>query len=290
MTLSPPLRGVLWMVSAAFFFTAMLAMVRVLSADLSIPQIVFVRSVVGAAIFLPILLRGGIAGMRPNRPWMVALRGVVLMGGMMGLYTGVSLMAFSDASALSFLVPLFTVIAAVVFLRERAGWQIWGAVLVGFAGAMVIVQPGPGVLQPAALLVILSAMFYACDNVAVKVLARTESASLIVFYVHVGSLALALAVAVFDWRPIDAALAPEILAIGIFASIAHVSLARGSALLKASVAVGITFLRLPFTALIAFVAFGEPTQSTTWAGAAVICAATLYITRRATRRGRAAAE
>jgi drug/metabolite transporter (DMT)-like permease len=130
---------------------------------------------------------------------MHVVRTLFALFAMATLYYALADIPVAQAIALTFLIPLFTTIAAGLVLRESVGIHRWGATLVGFAGAMVIIRPGVIDIDLPIMLVVLSSALYAGAWSSVKILTRTDSPAVTVFWLNVLMVPLTAIPAAFLW-------------------------------------------------------------------------------------------
>jgi drug/metabolite transporter (DMT)-like permease len=160
-------------------------------------EVVFIRSVVGVPVLLWLVQRevGWRAIIAPQ--WrLLAVRALILFVSYTAYYMAFPALPLADAVALYFTVPLFVTALAGPFLGEKSGWRVWLAVVVGFAGVMVMLRPGSGLFEPAALLSLLSAFMYAGSMLMARRLGTSQAASVMSFHQNafflVGALVTAL--------------------------------------------------------------------------------------------------
>jgi drug/metabolite transporter (DMT)-like permease len=284
-------RGIAWMIFATIFYAATYGVVRLLSTEFGVFQLVFFRAIIGVFLMMPWLIRGGIGQLRTPQPVTYAWRSSLNYGGMVFLIVGLSNMQLQDVTGLMFTTPLFTVLFVALFLREHVGPRRGIALLIGFAGAMIIIRPGFHELSWAALGVLGTSSAYAVVNVSTKTLARTDSSNTIVFYDFLLLSALGVVPAIIYWSEVRLENVFWVAAMGVFSALARQGVIRALAVGEASVVMPFNFLKLPFTACIGFVWFAENPDVWTGIGAAVIFASTYYIARReAVLKGQAPAK
>ena len=228
---------------------------------------------------LPWVARAGLGALRTKRLGLYWGRTVAGYIGMVAWFDAITLMLLADASALQFTLPLFSVIFAVVFLKEKAGPARWMATVVGFAGALVIIRPGFAEVNLGAFLALGSAALYAAGNIATKALSRTEAIEPMVFYSFVLHLPLAALPIMFIGTWPHLVDIPWILAFGVLAVAAQWTMIRAFQVADASLLAPVDFLRLTFIAMIGFVFYAEVPEIWTWLGAAIIFAATYVLAR-----------
>ncbi len=277
----------MWMTGAALCFAAAVTVVRHASTELHPFEIAFFRSVFATAFVLPLLVAGTgkkVFRTRQMRPHV--LRSTFMLLGTFTWFTAVSLMPLGDAVALNFTIPLFTTIGAALMLGEVVGWRRWMATVIGFAGVFVIVRPGFAAVNWTFALPIVSAAFMAGGTLITKQVTRSEPADTAAVYQVSLMLPGALLAALFVWQWPSWTMLGFLALLGVFSGLAHICLTRSLAAADASMVIPFDYTRLPFVAVIAYVAFGEVPDLWTWAGAAIIVASAIYIARREARVAR----
>lgn len=286
-----PLRGAVLMVGACAGFASMMAIVRLVSAEVHPFEAAFFRNLFGLLFMLPWLLHAGPRRLRTGRPSMHLARAVLGLIAMLLLFTAVALLPLAEVTALSFTAPLFGTLGAALLLRERVGRRRWLATLAGFAGALLVIRPGLGAFSGAALVALASAAAIAAAQLTVKSLSRTEHPNAIVLIMGLLMTPLSLVPALFVWTWPDPATLLWLLLMGLVATIGQVLLVRAMAMADASAVMPFDFSRLIFASVLGYLLFGEAPDAWTWAGGAIVVAATVYIARREAvlaRRRRAA--
>jgi drug/metabolite transporter (DMT)-like permease len=278
--LSASMRGALWMGVSMVFFTAMTVIIRYLTPAIPAHEQVFVRAVISAATVLPWLLRTGPAGLRTRQMPLMAARAACTGVGILAWIYAVGRMPLAEAVALHFTLPLFGILFAMVLLREKVSAHRWAATAVGFAGALVILRPGAQAVDTVSLVVLGSAMAYALGGITSKVLVRTESPSLIVFYMNLRLVAAFAVPSILYWVPPTTEQWVLLLVFSLTNVLAQLCITRAFAAADASFVMPFEFTRLPLTAVVGFLLFAERPGLWTWAGALVIFGAAYYVTWR----------
>ncbi|MGH6929107.1 MAG: DMT family transporter [Dongiaceae bacterium] len=177
------LRGIFLMVLSVFLFSSMDAVIKWASSDYPTGQIVFFRNFIAfVPVFLFLWHTGASMPLRTKNLGGHLLRGLVGVASMSLFFLALGLLPLADAMALGMSGPIFLTALSVPLLGERVGLRRWSAVIVGFVGVLVMVRPGSGVFQPAALIALGGAFFYALAMVSIRRLSWTEPATTIVFY------------------------------------------------------------------------------------------------------------
>ena len=283
--MTPAHRGALWAIAAAAFHALVPLAVRLLSDTLPPVEIVFLRNLIGLGALGAYFAWRGFGALKTRRIALHAQRNVLNFAGMWLWFAALGVMPLGQAVALHFTVPLMAVLLAVIFLHERPSVPRWTATFIGFAGVLVIVRPGMIDFGPAAMLVLGSALSYAGVGIYTRVLGRTDDAAVTTFYYLLMVTVLAAGPALWMWAAPGWNEVPALILVAVAGTVAPYCLIQAYRLAEASFVAPLDFLRLPLTALVAFLAFGETSDGWTWAGAAIIFASTTYITRREVRRG-----
>ena len=281
--LPAPGRALVLMVFAGAVFAVMTAVIRHMSASMHPLQIVFFRCFFGLLFMLPWLVRVGRRGLATRRIGMHSIRAVFAFSTMAAWFITISLMPLGEAVALQFTAPLFGTLIAIVFLGEKVGYRRWTAIAIGFLGVLVILRPGLEMIRPAAFIALFSAATMAAAMVCVRSLTLTEGPNAVVTYMALYLTPISLVAAMFFWRwpsPVEWIWA---LALGAIATGGQQLMSRAFAAAEVSIVLPLDFLRLPMTALVAYLAFAERPDPWAWAGGAVILGATVFIAHRETR-------
>lgn len=263
-------------------------MVRIVAKELHPVEIVFFRSFFSIFVLLPYFLKAGLGRLKTRRLGYHVIRGAFHTLSMSTWFMAISFMPLAEATAISFMIPVYTSIGAILFLSERSQLGRWLAVGVGFAGMLVIVWPelggtrgeADGGIAPGAVLVTVSAIAVAVSKVMTKSLARTDSTPSIVFYFTVNLSIFTFIPMLFLWKTPSVAALLWLAAIAVLGTLAHLCMTQGYREGDLSAVEPANFIRLVWAAAFAFVIFGEIPSVWTWAGAAIIMAGTLYLMRR----------
>ncbi len=273
------LRGIAWMVAAALFFAGMVLCGRALGGRLGAFEIVLLQTAISSLLMVPWLVRGGFAKLRTRRPVAYGLRAVVAMIANAALFHALRTLPVADTTALLFTAGLFTVLFAAIALGEAVGSKRWAALPDGFAGALIIIRPGFAEMSWALAVMVLCAVAFGATNTFTRFLTTTEDANAVVFYNYFLMCLLALPPAVAEWNMPEWRDAPVLLMLGVVTLLAQQCLTRSFVFAPPAIVMPAYYLQLPFVAAIGFFAFDEVPDAWIWAGAAVICASTYYVTR-----------
>ena len=274
---TPALRGILLMCISTVAFSIMHGLVRFVSDVLPPFQIAFFRNVFGLAFLVPLLMRSRFAVLRTKKIGLHALRGVINIGAMLLFFTALSISPLAKVTALSFTAPIFMAVLAVLILGERFRMYRWLAIFCGFVGMLIILRPGIVAIDTGALLVTGAAALWAVAMILIKIMSRTESSLTIVAYMGIFLGLFSIIPAWWVWQPFGLHTLGWMVLIGLFGTIAQMTLSQALKETDPTALMPFDFLKLIWTALIGAWFFAEIPDVFTWIGAAVIFASGLFI-------------
>ena len=277
---TPVLRGIVLMCLSTVAFSIMHGLVRFVSEVLPPFQIAFFRNIFGLAFLLPLLMRSRFSILRTKRIGLHALRGIINIIAMLMFFTALSISPIAKVTALSFTAPIFMAILAVFVLRERFRIYRWLAILFGFIGMLIILRPGLVAIDTGALLVTASAGLWAIALLLIKILSRTEASLTIVAYMGIFLGVFSIFPALWVWQPFGMQTLFWLALIGLFGTIAQMSLSQSLKETDPTALMPFDFLKLVWTALIGAWFFSEIPDVYTLIGAAVIFASGFFIALR----------
>ncbi len=274
------------MVAGVFGLATTDALAKFLGETYPVLQLVFLRS----AISLPLLLmiakfsQGGLNALRTRRPWVHVARAGLVALGIFTFYSALTYLPLAEVTAIAFAAPLIMTALSRPLLGEQVGWRRWSAVLVGLAGVLIVVQPGTAAFQPAALIALAAAFFYALMLITARKFAASESALSLVVWSTAGAGVITGVLMPFTWTPMAAGDAGGFLALGSLGAITMLLLTRAFHLAPAAVIAPFDYTALIWSLTYGWLIWGEVPAASTWAGAAVIAGAGLYVLHRESRR------
>ncbi|MGY9015288.1 MAG: DMT family transporter [Rhodospirillales bacterium] len=270
-------KGMIFMLLSAFFAGTMNTMVRYVSADLHTFEIVFFRLFFGFLFFIPVFMRHGLKPLKTERFGLHLLRSSITVCSMSLYFTALAMAPLAKVIALNFSGPLISTVIAVIFLGEIIRVRRIVALVIGFTGAIVIVQPGFSELDVGSMFAVASATTWAILLVIVKILSRTESSVTLTIYGSLLAMPVAFVAACFVWIWPTWEQLMILAAMGSLGSLGLLCMAQSFRNADISVVVPVSFTRLMWVAFFAYLFFGEIPGIWTFVGAAMIFSATTYI-------------
>lgn len=278
------LTGILLMVAAVSLFPASDAMSKFLTADYHALQILWLRHVVQLGMVLAMLAAGRRWSlMRTRRAGLQLLRGVLTVTATLLFIMALKFVPLVDAVTILFAQSLFMVALSVPLLGERVGPHRWGAVIAGFAGVLVVMRPGLGVVHWAASLALVCALSNALYQIVTRRLAETDSAITTFFYVSaIGVVALAPTMP-FVWKDVSEAGWLWLLAAGLVGGLGHYLIIKAFDFAGASVLAPFNYAQIGAATLLGYFWFGDVPDRWTILGLAIVIGSGLYILHRERR-------
>ena len=276
--------GVMASITAAIFSV----FIRLSTAEIDPLQAVFLRNLFGLLFIAPIAFRAGLTPLKTKRFPMFCLRAVLSMGAMSFWFSSIAYLPLAEATTLNFTVPLFGTLLAAVFLGEKVRKYRFAALLVGFCGVLIIIQPGSETVQLASLLPIAAAVCMASAGLTIKSLSRTENPTTIILYMMALTTPMTLIPALFVWQTPSLQVLGLMAAGAFMANLTQIFNTNAFRIYDYSFVIGFNYLRLPFVLVIALVMFGEVPEIWLVPGAALIIGSALYIARREAKLNREA--
>lgn len=279
------LTGIALMCGAVACFALLDTTAKYLNLYMATLQIVWARYT-GAFLF-PLIVsnpwnRPGL--LRTGQPALQIGRSFLLLGSTMCNFLALRYLQLDEAIAIIFSTPFFVAALSGPMLGEWVRWRRWTAIAVGFVGVLVVIRPGVGSFQPAALLSLGGALCYAFYALSTRMLARTDSSETTLFYSNIVGAAALLPVVPFVWStPGDALVIALMVATGALASFGHYLLIAAHRLAPAAMLASFIYTEIVLVIVLGFLVFGDLPNRWTLTGAAIVVASGLYILQRERR-------
>ncbi len=283
--------GILYMVASSVVFAGVNALVKWEVALYPVGEVAFFRSLFSLVpCYLLILPRTGLAVLRTEHPVAHVKRALSQFCSMTSLFLAFQLMPLAGAIAISFSAPLFTTLMSILILKERVGVHRWSALLLGFAGVLLVARPGPSLLHSGALFALANAVLISTVAIAIRRMSLTESTETLTFYqltliTLFTALLLPFGFALPAWKDaLFLALA------GLGNGVAQYWWTKSLHLAPPSAVTPFNYLSLVWATIIGFLVWGDAPTRRLMLGSAVVVGSGLYILWRETvrRRERAA--
>jgi drug/metabolite transporter (DMT)-like permease len=302
--LDRPLSGIAYVVAGVTVFSVQDVIIKWLSGDYPVLEIVFVRSLVALVLLFAMAgLRGG-DGLRVSRPFQQAFRGLLMFLSYTTYYLALAALPLAETVSIFYSAPLFMTAFSGFLLGEHAGVRRWSAIAVGFTGVLVIMQP-QGDLSLAAVLALAAAVTYALSAIMSRRIGETDSAesmaisACLVYAVLAGSAGLAFGDGILGGtgRPeLDFLLRAWawpgmgdfvlFCVCGLVAAIGFTCLAQAYRVAPATAVAPFEYASLPWAVLWGWAIWSEIPSSTLIVGIVLVVGSGIYVFRREAIRAR----
>jgi drug/metabolite transporter (DMT)-like permease len=199
-------------------------------------------------------------------------------------FYGLSVAPLAKVIAITFTAPLFATVMGVVILHEIIHARRIVALIIGFIGAVIILQPGVVEVDIGSVSIIVSAALWGTAMIIIKILGRTESSLTTTAYATIFLTPFCLIAAIPFWEWPSAEFWPWLFVIGLLGTLGQMSLAQAFKEADITVVLPLDFTKLIWAAILGYLVFGEVPDIWVWIGGTIIFASTTYITFRERRK------
>lgn len=280
-------KGIAFLMLASIAFSLMALLIKLLGQRLHVTQILMLRQMGMLVLVIPAILHNFPGALRSNRPGLQILRMGCALVAMLGGFSAIIHLPLAEATAIFFAKSFFVTIFAIWFLGEVVGFYRWGAVLVGFAGVLIMLQPGTAEFSLYSLASLAGAAGAGAVMVILRLLSQSDSADTILAWSSIGVGLVMTVPGIYFWQW------PTGQEWGLLAALAIASYLgqrfnifaykNGEASLLAS----LDYLRLLWATILGYLVFGDFPGLPTWIGASIVVASAVFMIYRETRRKQA---
>jgi drug/metabolite transporter (DMT)-like permease len=279
------LLGIAFGLASVVLFSAQALVVKLVGDRYPMNEIVFFRHAFALAPAIILVMRqGGWQTLRTGRLPMHLARMAAGMSSMLLGFYALLLIPLADATVYNFLAPLLITALSVPLLGERVGIHRWSAVLIGFVGVVIMMQPGQGTLEWGAIIALAGAFCSAFVNLTMRMLGATETAASTTFMYTGMSFVVFSVSLLFAWTTptfIDFLI---LASLGLGGGIAQYWYTMSLRYAPSALIAPLGYTSLLWMTAVGFFFWGEVPAATTMIGALIICASGLYILYREARR------
>lgn len=228
----------------------------------------------------------GLASIRTERIGAHAMRTALGLVSMVFVFGTILLLPLAESTTLQFTLPIWATILGAVLLKEQVGWHRWGAVVLGFAGVLIITRPGAGMASWGVATGLIGALLSAGVSILLRQIGKTEGAATTVFWfsaLSVPPTAIAFILTATPHPPLTWVL---MVLVGICGGVAQMFMTAALKFGPVSLVVPMDYTGLIWATLFGYVLFGVLPGWSTWAGAPFVIGSGLYIVWRERVRAR----
>ena len=281
-----PLRGIGLFLAATTLFAVADTIAKFLTAELPIVQINWMRYLIFAVMALLLSTRTSGHAFRVQRPWLQILRGCCVVSSSVLFIYGIREIPLAEAASIGFVAPLLITVLSIPLLGEVVGIRRWAAVFVGLIGVLVVMRPGTGAFQPAALLIVASACCWSLGLILTRKMAGTERAATTLLWSATTGLVVLSILMPFNFKMPTPGQLGLALVQGILSSVGQWMVIQAHRTAPASTLAPIIYVQLIWSTIAGYVVFAAFPDRWTMLGAAIIIASGLYTAHRERVRAR----
>jgi len=288
-TAENPLKGMAIMATCMVVLPLMDAIAKYMATfeAMSPGQVTFYRFFFQLVCILPLVVFTGAAVFRAKRPWMNLLRGVLHAAASLMFFAAVKYMPLADVFAIYFVEPFMLTMMSAIFLREKVGWRRWLAIVVGFGGAMIVIQPSYAIFGWTALLPVACAFLYTLYLFLNRAIGEADSPLVMQTMAGLGGT-LFMAVALFiGHRAGGADFTPSLpsswlglvllVILGSISGYMHLLVVRAFRLAPLSLLAPFQYFEIISATVLGYALFGDFPTASKWLGIAIIVGSGLFI-------------
>ena len=270
-----------WMAGWLAAMVLMAVAAREAGKLLHVLQIMEIRSLLGIALFAPMVVAaGGLRAMRTRHFGRHVARNAVHYVAQFLWFLAITMIPIAEVVAIEFTMPVWVALLAALFLGEKMTAARLAAVALGVFGVAIVVRPGLDHIAAGQVFALLAAIGFAGSVILVKSLTRTDSVVAIIFWMLIVQSAIGAVPAALVWQTPPAAAWPWLVVIAICGTYSHFCMAHALRHADTTTVVPLDFLRVPLTAIAAWLVFGERFDIFTLLGGAVILGGNLVNLKR----------
>jgi drug/metabolite transporter (DMT)-like permease len=270
-------RGIALVSLGSMTLVVMAVLVKHLGERIPAMELFFFRSLIGFFLVIAVCWRDPFEALRTKRAGMHFVRGATGALGNACFFWTITHMLLADAMALQFSRPLFMIPLAMLFLGEIAGWRRTGVALAGFAGILIYARPWTEGFDLGVFIGALGALAGGLVVICIKRLQTTEPTRVIMFYYAFWNAMIAAVPAAIWWVTPNAYELVLLAIIGLLGISGQALITHGLSQGEATVLVPLDYSRIVYSAVIGYLLFNEIPGPWSFAGMALIVAASLYL-------------
>ena len=271
--------GILLMIGATIVFALQDGVSRHLASEYNVMMVVMIRYWFFAAFVIAVALRqtGSLRlAAQSSQKGVQIFRAFVLVAEICVMVLAFTVLGLVESHAVFVCYPLLIAALSGPILGEQVGWRRWAAIGVGFVGVLIILQPGSGVFQLAALIPLLSALMFALYGLLTRYVARRDTTATSFFYTGVYGMLFITPLGLIWWEPMTLTDWAWMASLCVSGALGHWLLIKCYETAEASAVQPFAYMQLPWAAMIGLTVFGETMRSNVVIGAGLVVAAGLF--------------
>jgi drug/metabolite transporter (DMT)-like permease len=269
--------AVFWMLSFAGSFNLAMSFMKLLESS-NTTTVVFIRFLFALAFTIPALVKSPVAFVKTGNLKLAIVSAVLRSGAILCTYYVYAHLPIAFAASIGFTGPFIAVILALLLLRERVTAHKWIAVILGYAGVLIMINPQDASVNIAIVVSLIANLLGALASVFIKKLSKTDSNLQIMFYTNSLSLLMFGVILIFMWQTPSLKDLPLIVLIGLSGTLSQYSFIRAIRAADISFVAPFEYIRLLFAVPIGLLLFHEYPTPMSIFGALIIVACSAFLT------------
>jgi len=278
------LQSIFWMFAWAASFSTAMALLKSLGS-LPIATVIFVRFALSLVFIAPLLLsQGRDKPLKSTKMRLHGLNAIFRVIAIWATYYAYSRLPMGLAASIGYTGPMMAIVLAMILLREKVGWRKWVAVIIGYAGVLVMVQPEQAHVNIAVFVALLANLCSSLAKVTTKEITKTDTVPQVIFYGNLGALLISCVFAGYYWEMPSEGEWPMLIAIGFAGSLSQFSYVKALHAGNVSLVAPFEYLRLLFAIPVGMLFFEETLTEHHMLGCSIIVGCSVYLTWREIQR------
>ena len=284
--MSSSIKSGIWMLFASINFALLNTLVKYLSDDFHLSQIIFFRSFFAVLFIFPFIVKSGIQSLKTNSIKLQMVRCSLAVLAMYLWFYSISKIPLAEATAINFTAPIFGAIFAIFLLKEKIKYRRVIAILISLVGALIIIRPGLTHFNIFIFITLIASILMGMASVYIKKITLVDHPNAVVFYMPMVLSIVSLIPCIIFWRSPTVFSFILLTSTGLTAFFAHICITKAFSSSDATFVLVFDYLRLPFTAVLAFILFKEVTDFWVWVGGLIIFLSSIYVAYRERKIGK----
>ena len=274
------LQSVVLMIGSTLCYSGLHALIRYTSQELHPFELAFFRNLFGLLVIAPWFFRKGLGILRTTRLPLHLVRAGLNALAVLSFFYAFSVVPLAEATALSFVAPIFATVLAVIFLGEVVGGRRWLAILLGIVGVFVLLRPGFETVSLGEISVLIYSLLTAIAIIVSKSLSRTDSSVTIIAYVILLMIPISAIPAIFVWQTPTFNQLILMVLMGILGTSGQLLLTEALRRSATYIVMPLDFLKMVWAVIFGVIFFGEYLSFAGWLGSGLIILGATYIVLR----------
>ena len=283
--MSSSIKSALWMIVSSVNFVILNTLVKYLSENYHLSQIIFFRSFFAVIFLIPFIYKDGLESLKTKSIKLQLFRSIIAIGAMYLWFFSISNIPLAKATAINFTAPVFGAIFAVFVLKEKVRRRRVIAIIFSFIGAIIIIRPGLLGFDINIFAALIASILMGLAAIFIKKLSMLDHQNAVVLYMPLLLAIMSLFPCIVYWNTptyLDYFL---LIMTGFVAILAHLAITKAFSLSEANYVLIFDYSRLPITVILTLFLFKEKTDLTVWLGGLLIFLSSTYIISREKKAG-----